>query len=55
MIGEVKLNGQIELMYRRLADFLVDNLDLHEGVIILEGGCGKGQLTIPLTKRSGAQ
>ena len=38
-------------MYRRLADFLVENLDLHKGVLILEGGCGKGQLTIPLAKR----
>ncbi|MFB0522250.1 MAG: class I SAM-dependent methyltransferase [Candidatus Bathyarchaeia archaeon] len=45
------MNRQVELMYTRLADFLMENLDLHEGVLILEAGCGKGQLTIPLAKR----
>jgi len=35
-------------MYERLAEFLVENLNIHSGSVILEAGCGKGQLTIPL-------
>lgn len=38
------------LMYDRLASFLVENLDFRKVSIILEAGCGKGQLTIPLVK-----
>jgi len=45
------LNSSIGLMYRRLAGFLIDNLDLHEGFVIFEAGCGRGQLTIPFAKK----
>jgi ubiquinone/menaquinone biosynthesis C-methylase UbiE len=38
-------------MYRRLVGFLIDNLDLHEGFVILEAGCGRGRLTIPFTRK----
>ncbi|MFX1575056.1 MAG: class I SAM-dependent methyltransferase [Promethearchaeota archaeon] len=34
----------------RLAEFIIKEIDLNIGVI-LEGGCGEGQLTIPFTKR----
>ncbi len=34
-------------MYERLAHFLVENLCLKEVSVILEAGCGSGQLTIP--------
>ena len=39
------------LMYERLAKFLLDNLDLGKVSVILETGCGRGQLTIPLAKK----
>ena len=39
------------LMYERLAKFLLDNLDLGKVSVILEAGCGRGQLTIPLAKK----
>jgi len=38
-------------MYDRLASFLVDELDLHAGSVILEAGCGSGQLTVPFAKK----
>jgi len=44
------LNHLVRLMYNRLADFLVENLDFHNISVILEAGCGGGQLTIPLAK-----
>lgn len=37
-------------MYERLADFLVEMLDLKDVSVILEAGCGSGQLTIPFVK-----
>ncbi len=37
-------------MYNKLADFLLENLNLDFSVI-LEAGCGQGQLTIPFTQR----
>ena len=39
------------LMYERLASFLVNNLDFRRASVVLEAGCGKGQLTIPLVKK----
>lgn len=39
-------------MYDRLADFFIDNLKLNEASVILEAGCGRGQLTIPLAKKA---
>ena len=41
----------MRLMYERLANFLVENLDFNNVSLILEAGCGSGQLTIPLVKR----
>jgi ubiquinone/menaquinone biosynthesis C-methylase UbiE len=38
-------------MYDRLADFLIENLDFHGVSVILEAGCGRGQLTIPFAKK----
>jgi len=38
-------------MYNRLADFIIENLDIHDISVILEVGCGKGQLTIPLAEK----
>lgn len=46
------MNPLIELMYDRLADFFIDNLKLNEASVILEAGCGRGQLTIPLAKKA---
>lgn len=43
-----ELKPAIELMYNRLAEFLLDGIELTENMTILEGGCGRGQLTIPL-------
>jgi len=43
--------GHLELMYERMADFITNNLELHAGDVILEAGCGRGQLTIPLTQK----
>jgi ubiquinone/menaquinone biosynthesis C-methylase UbiE len=37
-------------MYKRLAVFLTENLDLGRVSTIIEVGCGRGQLTIPLVK-----
>jgi len=37
-------------MYERLAIFLVQNLDFKSISVILEAGCGSGQLTIPFVK-----
>lgn len=45
------MNPLIKLMYNRLADFLIENLDFYDVPIILEAGCGSGQLTIPFAKR----
>jgi ubiquinone/menaquinone biosynthesis C-methylase UbiE len=40
-----------ELMYQRLSSLLVENLDLKRGYLLLEAGCGNGQLTIPLAQK----
>jgi ubiquinone/menaquinone biosynthesis C-methylase UbiE len=40
-------------MCDRLADFLSQKLDFHDLRVVLELGCGKGQLTIPLANRIG--
>jgi ubiquinone/menaquinone biosynthesis C-methylase UbiE len=37
-------------MYKRLADFLVRNINFYEVSVILEAGCGSGQLTISFAK-----
>jgi len=39
-------------MYERLASFLVNNLDFRRASVVLEAGCGEGQLTIPLVKKA---
>ncbi|MDI6690476.1 MAG: class I SAM-dependent methyltransferase [Candidatus Bathyarchaeota archaeon] len=44
------MNPLIKAMYKRLANFLVGNINFHEVSIILEVGCGSGQLTIPFAK-----
>jgi ubiquinone/menaquinone biosynthesis C-methylase UbiE len=38
-------------MYERLAAFLLENLAFDDVSVILEAGCGKGQLTIPFVRR----
>ena len=38
-------------MYERLADFITKNRDFNKATVILEAGCGSGQLTIPLVKK----
>ncbi|MFX0113211.1 MAG: class I SAM-dependent methyltransferase [Candidatus Hodarchaeota archaeon] len=40
----------IDLMYERLADFFLENLNLSVSTI-LEVGCGMGSLTIPLARK----
>ncbi|MGB9777825.1 MAG: class I SAM-dependent methyltransferase [Candidatus Bathyarchaeales archaeon] len=44
------MNPLIKSMYERLAKFLVRNINFHNVSIILEVGCGRGQLTIPFAK-----
>ena len=44
------MNSAIELMYSRLADFLVENIDFRGVSVILEVGCGSGNLTVPFAK-----
>lgn len=44
----MELKPSIELMYNRLAKFFLNDINLHENMTILEGGCGRGQLTMPL-------
>ena len=41
----------VEQMYGRLADFLMENVDLRRVSLVLEAGCGRGQLTLPLAER----
>jgi len=48
--GAETLNPKMMSMYDRLADFLVKNIDFEGVSVILEAGCGNGNLTIPLTK-----
>jgi ubiquinone/menaquinone biosynthesis C-methylase UbiE len=38
-------------MYERLADFLFKSINFHRVSVILEAGCGSGQLTIPFAKK----
>lgn len=45
------MNDYLEMMYERLAVFLVENLAFDDVSVILEAGCGSGQLTIPFVKR----
>jgi ubiquinone/menaquinone biosynthesis C-methylase UbiE len=46
------LKNQLGLMYKRMADFITENLELQTGDVILEAGCGRGQLTIPLARKT---
>ena len=46
----VKLDETVELMYERLAAVLVRSLDFEKVSIILEVGCGRGQLTFPFVR-----
>jgi ubiquinone/menaquinone biosynthesis C-methylase UbiE len=40
-------------MYERLAAFLIERLDVKRAAVILEVGCGRGQLTLPLVRKVG--
>jgi len=42
---------EFKLMYRRLADFIIKNLNLERISVILEAGCGRGQLTMPFVRK----
>lgn len=41
---------KLKLMYERLAAFLIENIDFRDVSVILEAGCGSGNLTIPSVK-----
>jgi len=45
------LEKAVKMMYKQLAVFLVENLDLEKVSTILEAGCGSGQLTIPFVRK----
>jgi ubiquinone/menaquinone biosynthesis C-methylase UbiE len=45
------LEHAFKLTYERLADFITKNRDFSKATVILEAGCGTGQLTIPLVKK----
>ncbi|MEM1540930.1 MAG: methyltransferase domain-containing protein [Candidatus Bathyarchaeia archaeon] len=45
------MHGCLEIMYERLAAFLLENIAFDNVSVILEAGCGSGQLTIPFVKR----
>jgi ubiquinone/menaquinone biosynthesis C-methylase UbiE len=47
----VGLEKAVEMMYKRLAVFLVENLDFEKVSTILEVGCGSGQLTVPFVRK----
>jgi ubiquinone/menaquinone biosynthesis C-methylase UbiE len=51
MRDESELSFAQKSIYDRLADFLVENLDFSRVSIILEAGCGSGQLTIPFAEK----
>lgn len=53
MVSALDPNSSIQSMYEWLADFLLQRLDLHNVRMVLEAGCGKGQLTIPLANKIG--
>jgi len=42
---------EFKSMYSRLADFIIENLDFERISVILEAGCGSGQLTIPFVRK----
>ena len=44
------MNPAIRSMYNRLANFLVINIDFSGVSVILEAGCGSGNLTVPFAK-----
>jgi len=45
------MNDCLEMMYERLAAFLLENLAFDNVSVVLEAGCGRGQLTIPFVRR----
>lgn len=47
----VGLERAAKTMYERLAVFLVENLNFENVSIILEAGCGSGQLTVPFVRK----
>lgn len=51
VLRESALEPASRLMYDRLADFLVKNLNFHAVSAILEAGCGRGQLTLPFARK----
>jgi len=50
-MDEEEMNRPLKQMYERLARFLADRLNIEAGSVILEAGCGSGQLTIPFAKK----
>jgi len=42
---------EFKSMYSQLADFIIENLDFERISVILEAGCGSGQLTIPFVRK----
>ena len=44
------MNHAIGSMYNRLANFLVINIDFSGVSVLLEAGCGSGNLTVPFAK-----
>jgi ubiquinone/menaquinone biosynthesis C-methylase UbiE len=46
------LEEAFQRMYERVVSLLVQNLDYKRASVILEAGCGKGQLTVPLARRT---
>ena len=49
--GRIRMERALRLMYERLAEFMIENLDLTRVSAILEAGCGSGQLTLPFLNK----
>lgn len=50
-IANEQFESASRAMYNRLADFMLEKIDLNRVSTVLEAGCGSGRLTIPLTER----
>ncbi len=48
-----ELESALRFMYNRLADFLMENIDVDHVSTVLEAGCGSGRLTMPLAQKIG--
>jgi len=54
MVRELaELESARKLMYGRLADFMLQNIDISRVSTVLEAGCGRGSLTVHLAERIG--